>query len=61
MNRKPPVSYNTKDTIAVISVQPEIEENDNRNGSNFGQELSDPESDWPWLLTITEWVFRERI
>ncbi|MDP8208215.1 MAG: BPL-N domain-containing protein [Candidatus Electryonea clarkiae] len=47
--------------VAVISVQPEIEENDSRDGSNFGQELSDTESDWFWLLTITEWVFRERL
>jgi hypothetical protein len=47
--------------VIVCSVNPEIEENSDIDGSDFGSELLDPDSDWQWLLTMVEWGFRERL
>ncbi len=46
--------------VVVCSVQPEIEEDSGRDGSNFGSDLSEPDSEWFWLQTMVEWVKKER-
>lgn len=46
--------------VALCVVHPEIEENDNRDGSDFANELQDSESDWFWLQLMVEWTLRER-
>ncbi len=46
--------------VVLCAVHPEIEENDSRDGSDWGEDLNDGESDWFWLQAMTEWVMFER-
>lgn len=38
--------------VLLFGPHPEIEENHSRDGSAFGRELNDPESDWPMLRNL---------
>jgi len=44
--------------VVLVGPHPEIEEDDSRDGNNFGEELSDgPDgSDWPFLWTAVDWM-----
>ena len=42
--------------VALVGTHPEIEENDARDGSAWGQELDDRGSDWPILERLVAWV-----
>ncbi len=41
--------------VVLCSVQPEIEEDSNRDGSDWGDNLNDGESDWFWLQNMADW------
>lgn len=47
----------------LVGPHPEIEEDDDRDGTDFGSELSDgPDgSDWPMLWTMVDWVFQQPV
>ena len=47
--------------VAVASFNPEIEENDDRDGTNFGSDLVDPDSEWFFLQTLVAYCFRETL
>lgn len=47
--------------VAVCSFNPEIEENDDRDGTTVGSNLSDPESEWFFLHTLVAYCFRESL
>ncbi len=47
--------------VLLVGPHPEIEENSDRDGSNFGSELNDNGSDWPFLWTATDWLLQQRI
>lgn len=45
--------------VALSAVDLEIEENDDRDGTSYGSDLVDPESDWFVLQRLVSWCFRE--
>jgi glutamine amidotransferase-like uncharacterized protein len=45
--------------VFLIGTHPEIEENGDRDGVDFGNELVDPESDWDMLKAAVEWCRRK--
>jgi glutamine amidotransferase-like uncharacterized protein len=47
----------------LVGPHPEIDEDDDRDGTDFGSELSDgPDgSDWPLLWTAVDWAFKQPI
>ncbi len=45
--------------VALLSFHPEIEENDQRDGTTFGNDLFDPESEWFLIRTVTQWCLQE--
>lgn len=47
--------------VAACSFNPEIEENDDRDGTSFGSDLVDPESEWFFLQTLVAYCFRESL
>lgn len=47
--------------VLLVGPHPEIEEDSDRDGSNFGDELDDMGSDWPFLWTAVDWSLREEI
>jgi glutamine amidotransferase-like uncharacterized protein len=49
--------------VALFGPHPEIEEDDNRDGTNFADELSDgPDgSDWPLIWTTVDWILKDPI
>ncbi len=42
--------------VALTGTHPEIEENDTRDGSTWGQMLDDRGSDWPILESLIGWI-----
>ncbi len=46
--------------VVLSAVQPEFEENDDCDGSDFAAELLDPDSEWFWLQAMAEWALWER-
>ncbi|MDH7514405.1 MAG: BPL-N domain-containing protein, partial [Bacteroidota bacterium] len=42
--------------VLLIGPHPEIEENDTRDGNEFGAELFDPETDWGFLWACFDWA-----
>ena len=42
--------------VLLVGPHPEIEENSTRDGSVFGSEYSDPESDWGLLWSAMDWL-----
>lgn len=42
--------------VLLIGPHPEIEEDHNRDSSNFAEELNDSGSDWPFLWSATDWL-----
>ena len=49
------LSYGTG-RVLLISPHPEIEEDDERDGNQTAEELSDKGSDWNFLWTATDWL-----
>ncbi|MFH0883776.1 MAG: BPL-N domain-containing protein [bacterium] len=45
--------------VVLFAVNPEFEENSNADGTSWGSDLTDPESDWFWLQFATEWCLRQ--
>ncbi len=45
----------------LVGPHPEIEENSGRDGSDFGSELNDNGSDWPFLWTAVDWLLQQPI
>jgi glutamine amidotransferase-like uncharacterized protein len=43
-------------TVFLSSPHPEYEENDDRDGTTFGDDLVDPDSEWPLLLSVSKWL-----
>ena len=54
------VSYG-KGRVLLSGPHPEIEEDDVRDGTEFGTELADNGSDWPWLWSAVDWVLQDSI
>lgn len=44
--------------VLLIGPHPEIEENSDRDGSTFGSELYDPDTDWSFLESSVKWVLK---
>lgn len=49
-------SYYGQGTVFISSPHFEYEENDDRDGSDYKDEYDDPDSEWPFMLTITRWL-----
>ena len=47
--------------VLLVGPHPEIEENSDRDGNNFGSELNDNGSDWPFLWTAVDWLMNKQI
>ena len=49
--------------VLLVGPHPEIDEDDLRDGTDFGSELSDgvDGSDWPFLWTSVDWILHEEI
>ena len=43
-------------TVFLSSPHPEYEENDDRDGTTFGDDIVDPDSEWPLLLRVSMWL-----
>jgi glutamine amidotransferase-like uncharacterized protein len=43
-------------TVFLSSPHPEYEENDDRDGTTFGSDLSDPDSEWTLLFIVSKWL-----
>ena len=43
-------------TVFLSSPHPEFEEDDNRDGTTFGDNLVDPDSEWPLLFRVSKWL-----
>ncbi len=56
------IDYGTGRAV-LVGPHPEIEEDDDRDGTDFGSELSDGSdgSDWPMLWTMVDWVFKQPV
>ena len=46
-------------TAFLSSPHPEYEENDDRDGTTFGDDLIDPDSEWDFLLQVSKWLIDE--
>ena len=47
--------------VLLVGPHPEIEEDSDRDGVSFGDELDDRGSDWPFLWTAVDWLLRQQI
>ena len=47
--------------VLLVGPHPEIEEDSDRDGTTFGDELNDNGSDWPFLWTATDWLLKRNI
>ena len=47
--------------VLLVGPHPEIEENNDRDGSSFASELNDNGSDWPFLWTAVDWLLQKPI
>ena len=47
--------------VLLVGPHPEIEEDSDRDGTNFGDELNDNGSDWPFLWTAVDWLLQRPI
>ena len=47
--------------VLLVGPHPEIEEDSDRDGNNFGDELNDNGSDWPFLWTAVDWLLQRDI
>jgi glutamine amidotransferase-like uncharacterized protein len=45
--------------VVLFAVNPEFEENSNADGTNWGSDMTDPESDWFWLQLAAEWCLHQ--
>lgn len=53
---RPSRGLNRSGRVLLIGPHPGIEESDARDGTSFGFELPDPESEWGLLWTAMDWV-----
>jgi hypothetical protein len=49
-------SYYGQGTVFISSPHFEYEENDDRDGTDYKDAYDDPDSEWPFMLTITRWL-----
>ena len=47
--------------VLLVGPHPEIEEDSDRDGTNFANELNDNGSDWPFLWTSLDWLLKNPI
>ena len=47
--------------VLLLGPHPEIEEDSDRDSSNFAQELDDAGSDWPFLWSAVDWLLGQSI
>lgn len=47
--------------VLLVGPHPEIEEDSDRDGNNFADELNDNGSDWPFLWTALDWLLQKPI
>ncbi len=47
--------------VLLVGPHPEIEEDSDRDGNSFGEELNDEGSDWPFLWTAIDWLMKKPI
>ncbi len=47
--------------VLLIGPHPEIEEDHDRDSTDFAQELDDQGSEWPWLWSAVDWLLGEPI
>ncbi len=47
--------------VLLVGPHPEIEEDNDRDGTNFGDELNDNGSDWTFLWTAVDWLLQQQI
>ncbi len=47
--------------VLLVGPHPEIEEDSYRDGTDFGNELNDNGSDWPFLWTAVDWLLKRNI
>jgi len=47
--------------VILVGPHPEIEEDSDRDGNSFGDELNDNGSDWPFLWTSVDWLLKKPI
>lgn len=45
--------------VVLFAVDPEFEENSPRDGTSWGSDLTDPDSDWFWLQYAAEWCLAQ--
>jgi glutamine amidotransferase-like uncharacterized protein len=45
--------------VVLFGVHPEIEEGSDRDGSDWGSTLTDPDSEWEWLQLAAQWSLRQ--
>ena len=43
-------------TVFISSPHPEYEEDDDRDDTTFGDDLDDPDSEWPLLFRVSKWL-----
>ncbi|MHA1637783.1 MAG: BPL-N domain-containing protein, partial [Candidatus Thorarchaeota archaeon] len=48
-------------TVFLSSPHPEYEENDDRDGTIFGDDLDDPDSEWNLLLRVSTWLIEASV
>ncbi|OLS25219.1 MAG: hypothetical protein ThorAB25_22510 [Candidatus Thorarchaeota archaeon AB_25] len=49
-------SYYEEGTVFISSPHFEYEENGDRDGTEYRDMYDDPDSEWPFMLTITQWL-----
>ncbi|MGD9395772.1 MAG: hypothetical protein PVJ05_05040 [Candidatus Thorarchaeota archaeon] len=49
-------SYYGEGTVFISSPHFEYEENGDRDGTEYRDMFDDPDSEWPFMLTITQWL-----
>lgn len=49
-------SYYGEGNVFISSPHFEYEENGERDGTEYKDEYDDPDSEWPFMLTITQWL-----
>ena len=47
--------------VLLIGPHPEIEEDHDRDSTDFAQELDDQGSEWPWLWSAVDWLLGDTI
>ncbi|MCK5240717.1 MAG: hypothetical protein KAR33_14270, partial [Candidatus Thorarchaeota archaeon] len=47
--------------VFLSGLHPEFEENSDRDGTDFFDDLNDPDSEWPLMLKVLQWMVDESV